>query len=304
MQTEERGVLSKSLGRRSFLKASAAAVAAGAALQAPGMLAEAHADEASVQQPEEVITPGTCRGGCGAGCQMNVHVRDGKIVKTSRRQQTDKNVTRVCNKGVTHALRVYGEDRIKYPMKCIGERGEGKWEQISWDEAIDTIVSKWKEVAEKHGPAANTFLAGSGNISPDPHHGKRLRAAMGATMLDAAQDRVFYAAFPPIVGNAKGQGGCGRWDYFKAKHIFMWGYNPAKSDSQNFHWILQAQTDHGANVIDIDPNYTTSASKADRWVPIHPGADGALALGIANVLVNENLVDEEFMRSKTCGPCW
>lgn len=233
---------------------------------------------------------------------MNVHVRDGKIVKTSRRQQTDKNVTRVCNKGVTHALRVYGEDRIKYPMKRIGERGEGKWEQISWDEAIDTIVSKWKEVAEKHGPAANAFLAGSGNISPDSHHGKRLRAAMGATMLDAAQDRVFYAAMPPIVGNAKGQGGCGRWDYFNAKHLILWGYNPAESDSQNFHWILQAQTDHGTDVINIDPNYATSVSKADRWVPIRPSTDGALALGVANVLVEEGLVDEEFVRSKTCGP--
>lgn len=233
---------------------------------------------------------------------MNVHVRDGKIVKTSRRQQTDKNVTRVCNKGVTHALRVYGEDRIKYPMKRIGERGEGKWEQISWDEAIDTIVSKWKEFAEKHGPAANAFLAGSGNISPDSHHGKRLRAAMGATMLDAAQDRVFYAAMPPIVGNAKGQGGCGRWDYFNAKHLILWGYNPAESDSQNFHWILQAQTDHGTDVINIDPNYATSVSKADRWVPIRPSTDGALALGVANVLVEEGLVDEEFVRSKTCGP--
>lgn len=303
MQTEGKGVLGASLKRRSFLKASAAAVAAGAALQTPGMLTKAYADEhEEAARPEEIITPGTCRGGCGAGCQMNVHVRDGKIVKTSRRQQTDKNVTRVCNKGVTHALRVYGEDRIKYPMKRIGERGEGKWEQISWDEAIDTIVSKWKEVAEKHGPAANAFLAGSGNISPDSHHGKRLRAAMGATMLDAAQDRVFYAAMPPIVGNAKGQGGCGRWDYFNAKHLILWGYNPAESDSQNFHWILQAQTDHGADVINIDPNYTTSVSKADRWVPIRPSTDGALALGVANVLVEEGLVDEEFVRSKTCGP--
>ena len=126
MQTEGKGVLGASLKRRSFLKASAAAVAAGAALQTPGMLTKAYAGEhEEAARPEEIITPGTCRGGCGAGCQMNVHVRDGKIVKTSRRQQTDKNVTRVCNKGVTHALRVYGEDRIKYPCLLYTSKAQG-----------------------------------------------------------------------------------------------------------------------------------------------------------------------------------
>ena len=75
------------------------------------------------------------------GCQMNVHVRDGKIVKTSRRKQSDPDVTRVCNKGLTHALRVYAEDRLKYPMKRVGKRGEGKFERISWDEAwIPSVI--------------------------------------------------------------------------------------------------------------------------------------------------------------------
>ncbi|MDO5023321.1 molybdopterin-containing oxidoreductase family protein [Slackia piriformis] len=303
MQTDERSVLSKSLGRRSFLKASAAAVAAGAALQAPGMLAEAHADETgSIQQPEEVITPGTCRGGCGAGCQMNVHVRDGKIVKTSCRQQSDPNVTRICNKGITHALRVYGKERIKYPMKRVGERGEEKWEQISWDEAFDLIVSKWKEVENEYGATANAFLTAGGNISPDVNTGKRLCSAMGATMIDSAQDRVFYAAFPPMYGYNKGQGGGGRNDWFNSKHFFMWGFNPAESESQTFHYILQAQTDCGADITCIDVSYTTSASKSDHFVSIRPGTDGALALAMANVLVEKDLVDTEFLKTMTVAP--
>ena len=82
-------------------------------------------------------------------------------------------------------------------MKRVGERGEGKWEQISWDEAITTISDKWKEVAEKHGPRANGFLCGSGNITPDSQHGKRLCSAMGATLLDAAQEpRLLRMRFP------------------------------------------------------------------------------------------------------------
>lgn len=303
MEQETKTLLDHSLKRRSFLKASAAAVAAGVAMQMPGMLSEAIAEE-GVDRSEEVITPGTCRGGCGTGCQMNVHVRDGKIVKTSVRPQSDPNVTRLCNKGLTHALRVYDTHRIQHPMKRAGERGEGKWEQISWDEALDAIAAKWKEVAEKYGPTANAFLRGSGNISPDSsQYGLRLAAAMGATKLDAAQDRVFYAAFPPIYGGYKGAGGGGRNDILNfSKHIFMWGLNSAESESQTFHYFLQAQTDRGAEIIVIDPTYTTTASKADRFVPIRPGTDGALALAMAYVLVEEGLVDIEFMLNNTVAP--
>lgn len=299
MEQETKKLLDHNLKRRSFLKASAAAVAAGVTMQMPGMLSEAVAEEIA-DRPEEIITPGTCRGGCGGGCQMNVHVRDGKIVKTSVRHQSDPNVTRVCNKGIAHALRVYDTHRIQHPMKRAGERGEGKWEQITWDEALDTIANKWKEVAEEYGPSANAFLTASGNISPDSHHGKRLRAAMGATMVDSAQDRVFYSAFPAAYGMYKGAGGGGRNDILNySKHIFMWGSNSAEADSQTFHYILQAKTNRGAKVICIDPNFTTSASKADIFVPIRPGTDGALALAMAYVLVEEDLVDVEFMLSKT-----
>ncbi|MEG2533928.1 MAG: molybdopterin-dependent oxidoreductase, partial [Gordonibacter sp.] len=144
MQKNEVTVLNKPLGRRSFLKGSAAvAVAAGAGAFVAGCSPKTEEKPADLapKTPEEageIVTPGVCRGGCGAGCQMNVHVRDGKIVKTSRREQSNPDTTRVCNRGLAHSLRVYAEDRLKYPMKRAGERGEGKWEQISWDEAVTT----------------------------------------------------------------------------------------------------------------------------------------------------------------------
>ncbi|MEG2531965.1 MAG: molybdopterin-dependent oxidoreductase [Gordonibacter sp.] len=302
MKHTQETIVSTAMGRRSFLKGSAAAVvAAGLGSNLAGS-DFAFAEEGQTTSKGETVNPGVCRGGCGSGCQMNVHVRDGKIVKTSRRQQTDPNITRVCNRGLTHALRVYGEDRLKHPMKRVGERGEGKWEQMSWDEALATISDKWKEVAEKYGPNSNAFLCGSGNITPDAQHGKRLAAAMGATTLDAAQDRVFYAAFPPIVGMGKGPGGGGRNDLKNAKNIFIWGYNPAESESQTFHYLIRARAEHGARIICIDPTYTTTASKADLFVPICPGTDGALALAMANVLVNEGLADEAFVATDTVAP--
>lgn len=251
---------------------------------------------------QEVVKPGTCRGGCGAGCQMNVHSRDGKIVKVSRRVQSDPDITRVCNKGLTHALRVYEAHRLKHPMKRVGERGSGQWEQISWDEAITTITDKWKEVSEKHGAGANAFLKGSGNMSPDAHHTLRLRSAMGATLIDPAQDRVNYAAFPPALGLGAGKGGSGRRDLANAKNQILWGSNPAEAQSQMFHYNLRARTENGSKLIVIDPNYTTTASKADMFVPVCPGTDAALALSMAYVLVHEDLANEAFLKSKTVAP--
>lgn len=307
MEHNDSTILKKSIGRRSFLKGSAAAVAAaGLGSGLAGCSPLTKADDASsteVDAVEEIVKPGVCRGGCGAGCPMNVHVRDGKVVKTSRIQLSDPHVTRLCNKGLTHALRVYAEDRLKHPMKRAGERGEGKWEQISWDEALTTIADKWKEVMEKHGPLSNAFLGGSGNITPDSQYGKRLAAYMGAVTLDPAQDRVFYAAFPPIVGASKGPGGGGRNDVFNADNIFIWGFNPTEGDSQTAHYMFQTKTHHGAKIVVIDPTFTIAASKADLYVPIRPGTDGALALGMSNVLVNEGLAKEEFMKSDTVAPC-
>ncbi len=304
MENAENGILGTSMERRSFLKASAAAVVAGSALQAPGALTQAFAAEGQTESAgsNEVVTPGTCRGGCGHGCQMNVHVRNGKIVKTSRRAYTTPDLTRICNKGLTHALRVYAEDRLKYPMKRAGERGSGQWEQISWDEAVTLITDKWKEVAEKYGPEANAFFKSGGNISPDGHHAVRLCSAMGATFIDNAQDRVFYTAMPSIFGTAKGAGGCGRADHYKSKNIVLWGINYAEAYSQCFHYILRAKEEHGAKLIVIDTTYNTTSAKADFFVPIHSGTDGALALAMANVLVSEGLADEEFLSKFTVAP--
>lgn len=288
------------LGRRSFLKASAlTAIAAGTGgVAATGHLAVANEDT----QSEEIITPGVCRGGCGAGCQMNVHVRDGKIVKTSVRHQSNPDTTRVCNRGLTHALRVYDENRLKYPMKRVGERGEGKWEQISWDEAIDTITNKWKEVAEEHGPGANAFLKGSGNITPDAHNGLLLRSLMGATLLDPAQDRALYVAGPAAAGYSNRFCGSGLEDIFNSKTILIWAWNPTESNPYMTHYYLRAQQEHGTKLVVIDTTYTIMASKADLFVPIHPGTDGALAFGMMSVLLEDGLVDEEFLASNTVAP--
>lgn len=309
-----------SLKRRTFLKGSAAVLAAGTAALALGCTPEApkkdpvpepsqegaepvSATQASAapEAPEELVVPGVCRGGCGAGCPMNVHVRDGKIVKTSRLELSIPDTTRLCNRGLAHALRVYDQNRLQYPMRRTGARGEGKWERISWDEAITTIADKWKEVAAEHGPAANAFLKGSGNITPDSHLGLLLQQLMGATRIDPAADRALYVAGPASLGYNQHFCGSSYDDVLDAKNIIIWGWNPTESNAYQVHYYLKAQQ-AGAKLIVIDTTFNVIASKADQFVPVRPGSDGALAMAMMNVLAEEGLADEPFLAANTVAP--
>ncbi len=292
----------KAIDRRSFLKGSAAATIALGASSSPLFNTVETAQAVTNSSLEETISPGVCRGGCGAGCQMRVHARDGKIVKTSRYEQTNPNTTRVCNRGLTHALRVYAEDRLKYPMKRVGERGSGQWEQISWDEATTTITDKWKEIIEKHGATSIAFISGSGNITPDSGYPRLLKNALGATTIDPAQDRALYVAGPAAFGIGDRFCGSGNEDLFDAKHHIVWGYNPTESSSPYAHYTFRAKAEHAVHTIVIDPSYTITASKADKYVAIQPGTDGVLALSMSNVIVNEGKADEEFLAKSTVAP--
>lgn len=292
------------VSRRAFLRGSAA-LTAGTASLALGCTPAADdlaTTGAETSAPEEIVVPGVCRGGCGAGCPMNVHVRDGKIVKTSRCELSDPGTMRLCNRGLAHALRVYDENRIQYPMRRTGERGEGKWERISWDEAITTITDKWKQVAEEHGPWANAFLKGSGNITPDSHLGLLLQQLMGATRIDPAADRALYVAGPASLGYNQHFCGSSFDDVLDSKNIIIWGWNPTESNAYQVHYYLKAKEEHNAKLIVIDTTFNIIASKADQFVPIRPGSDGALAMAMMNVLVNENLTDEAFLAASTVAP--
>lgn len=300
MNCEKNNTLRKPINRRSFIKGSAATAAIAVSSGFSGTTL-ALADE-NAQKPSEEIYPGCCRGGCGGGCPMNVHVRDGKIVKTSRIQNSKPDTDRLCHRGLSHALRVYGKDRLRYPMKRAGERGEGKWEQISWDEALTTITDKWKEVAEKYGPGANAFIKSAGNISPDSYQCQQLCAWMGATTIDPSCDRTLYVAGPASLGYSDRFCGSGHEDVFNTKNLLIWGWNPTESNSIIAHYTLRAKAEHGTKLVVIDPNYIITAEKADMFVPIQPGTDAVLALAMSNVLVSEGLADEAFLAQSTVAP--
>ena len=144
LNTSAEAMTEKKFGRRAFIAGSAAALGL-AAMTGAGCAPkpELEKTDAPATPPEEQIYQGICRGNCGGGCCMNVHVRDDKVVKTSVKPQDNSLDSRICQRGLTQAQRIYAPERIEYPMRRVEgtPRGGGEWERLSWDEAIDYICT-------------------------------------------------------------------------------------------------------------------------------------------------------------------
>jgi len=246
---------------------------------------------------KEQIVRSNCRG-CHGGCGVLVHVRDGTIVKIEGDPDFPTNHGSMCSKGLAFHQLVYHPDRVKYPLKRAGRRGEGKWQRITWDEALDIIVNKLKQVIRDYGPEfialgqgtsreGESFLARFGNLLGTPN----IFAAGHFCYLSRVGASIVTCGNLPIA------------DYDgDPKCVMVWG--------NNVHWVnadeytgenLCRVMAQGAKLIVIDPRLTYLASRADIWLQLRPGTDAALALGMANVIINEGLYDEEFVKKYVHG---
>ena len=293
--------------RRSFIKGAAALTAAGALVGcSPQTQNLEKAEPAADYVPDEIFS-GACRGQCLSGCFLNVHVRDGQVVRTTARDFPDTRYNRICPKGVTQVARVYSAERIQYPMRRVGERGSGEFERISWDEAIQEIADKWKGYAEDYAPDAVAFFIGSGNCAicgggTAPGSAmSRLREVIGAAKITPDRDMAAVERPMAMLGSTPWQSGNEQTDFENAKTFVNWGSNPAVSQVQTTHFILEAR-DKGTRLVDIDIAYNTMASKADWFVPVNPGTDGALAMGALREVFDQGWQDLDFLRSHTEAP--
>lgn len=252
--------------------------------------------------------------GCHEGCGVFLYVKDGKLVKVEGDPDFPHNLGRLCPRCLAIPQVIYHPDRLKYPLKRAGERGEGKWERITWEEAYETIFSKWNQIKSENGPEAVVFFRGTGrdigsyitrlaysfgspnvaDFAPmDGHacHRPRtitMRALMGNyAVADCAQ------LFPERFEDP-------RWKLPKC--IVIWGNNPVMTSPDGFmgHWLIECMK-RGTEIIVIDPRRTWLATRAKIWMQIRPGTDNVLALGMLNVIINEKLYDEEFVRKWTHG---
>jgi len=229
---------------------------------------------------------------CHQKCIVTAEVKDRKIVKMTHTP---------CIKGATIPDVMYHPDRLLYPLKRVGKRGEGKWERISWDEALNTIAGKLGEIKDKYGPEAIHISDGSGQkhiglqvISiaarlwpcPNTHWGRYT-----CQTPDEFQNWVTWGDSPTYEFGP---------DYEHSKCIVYWGSNPDVATPSQTQVALKALR-AGAKLIVIDPRPIPMAKRADIWLRIRPGTDMALALAMANVIINEKLYDKEFVEKWCVG---
>lgn len=293
------------LTRRGFLKATSAA--AGAAVVGSNLVGCAF-DAANAGEPteDEIAGYGVCRSNCMQSCRYAAHVRDGKIVRLEPADYGEDLYRGSCLRGMSYMHRIYGENRIKYPLRRVDgtERGAGEWERITWDEAIAEIAQKFSNIAEEYGPQAVVFDFGTGNygeIQGQTGIFNRLGSVMGvskpAGMNDLSTgygiDRVLGTGLMYFANEAK--------SVLDSSHIVVWGSNPVHSTPQNWRWMQRAK-EQGTRIITIDPVKSATAMKSDEYYPIKPTTDGYLALAMSNYIIENDLQDVEFIKKRTTAP--
>lgn len=240
-------------------------------------------------------------------CNFNLYVKDGVVVREEQAgnypARNDPLVPdfnpRGCQKGACYTHRVYDPTRVKYPMKRVGERGEGKWKRVSWDEALTEVADAIIDTVTKEGPDAvvqaggtRVMNAGSEGAGPTTFF-LSLGAPLSNVTADNGDDHQGVAV---TMGKVIIADSADNWFY--SDMILVWGGNPAYTNIPNFHFIAEARY-NGTKVVAVTPDYSASAIHADLWVPVNVGSDAALALSICQVIVREKLYREEFVREQT-----
>ncbi|MEO8360020.1 MAG: molybdopterin oxidoreductase family protein [Vicinamibacteria bacterium] len=241
-----------------------------------------------------------CPHDCPDTCVATVQVEDGKAIKIGGDPTHSFTQGFLCAKVNQYLDRVYSPDRILHPLKRVGKKGEGKFEHITWDEALATIAAKFKEAIASDGPESILPYSYAGNMGL-LHYGsldRRFFGAIGASQLDRTIcSSAGFEGYKAVVGATIG------FDPEKvenAKLIIAWGANIISSNVHFWPFVEEARK-KGARLIVIDPYRSRTADKADWHIAPLPGTDGALVLAMMNILFRDGLVDEDYITRYTQG---
>ena len=281
------------MDRRRFLKFSAGG-AAGAAIGAS--LASVHPfAHPPAKEAERLEIPTTCEM-CVNKCSVIAVVENGIIKKLNPNPENPKTRGMLCARGNAGLQQVYDSARLKRPLIRTGNRGEGKWRPVSWDEAFDFAAKKLTETKEKYGPQGTLW---SSTESFQEVFFRNLGASFGSpnqvrhpTLCLASVNLAYSMTFGTVPS----------FDLLNSKYIIMSGANRLESfitpDTMD---LIESAEYRKAKLIYLDPRFTVTASKADEWYPIRPGTDLAFILAMLNVIVGESRYDKEFVANYTIG---
>ena len=307
------------VSRRNFVKGTFAGAVAGAGLLGGASMygcAPKGEEGSTGAAAEETIAWSQCNVNCGGNCVFQWHSKDGKVVYMESDNTGDINLqARACLRGRSMRRWLNSPDRLLYPMKRVGKRGEGKFEQISWDEAIQTIADKLKYTIDTYGNDAIYVNYATGMYSATGNPSSRLLNLLGG-YLKRSYDystNMLSAALPFLYGDD-----CGPYDDVYASSmteaeansdlVVMFGNSPAETrmGGANIVWdfarVREAVQGRGGKIVNIDYRMNESASgHPEEWLPIRPGTDAALSSAIAHEFIANDQVDKEFLDTYCVG---
>jgi anaerobic dimethyl sulfoxide reductase subunit A len=262
----------------------------------------------STMQAHTRIRVGCPAHNCGGRCLLIAHVENGRITRLDTDDRPDSLAApqlRACVRGRAYLRRQYHPDRLLHPLKRVGARGEGKFERISWDEALDLVAGQMQRVKASYGSQALFVPYGTGSYNQlnGAHTARRLLNLFGGCLgiYNSYSWGAINIATPTVYGTLIT--GSQRQDWLNSRYMLMWGWNPAEMrDGTNSDYFVRLARQNGAKVVCIDPRHSLSAAAlADEWIPIRPGTDTAMMSAMAYVMLNESLYDAAFVRTHCLG---
>jgi len=270
----------------------------------------------SAAQAEELARGGpnwiyTCCNMCGGQTGIKVLVENGIVKKIEPNENNPIGVAnistdfvrekargaRMCPKGNSAVKSLYDPDRLRTPVRRVGARGEGKWEPITWDEAVSEVAGKLAGIKKKYGPQAVVWFSEDHSFT---HVQKDFCAAYGtpnyhnhSNLCDVARK----AGYKTVMGVERPVP-----DFKNAKYTLLFGWNPLGAMKwAHLPAMMNRGRENGMKLVVVDPVFSQTAAKANEWIPIRPGTDGPMALAMGNVIVSEKLYDEAFVKEWVVG---
>ncbi|MEA3342295.1 MAG: molybdopterin-dependent oxidoreductase, partial [Chloroflexota bacterium] len=288
------------LDRRTFLKLTGATAAAGVLYKVGliGLESLASSEERPPGPPSEQSKLGICRL-CAGGCGLSARVVDGRVVKLDGNPFHPSNQGKLCPKGQAGLQALYDPDRIKGPMRRV----EGGWQQISWEEALTEVAGALKALRDSGHPERLTFLH-DGKRGPTGDLIARFCQSFGAPN-DVRAPRHSADGTPLAHTLTQGWNEHAAYDWENTDYLLCFGgafleaWQPLVRQLRAYARLRRGRPGRRAKIVQIESRASVTATKADEWLPLNPGTEGALALAIAHVIISDEAYDAQFVAEHT-----